>query len=121
MGRNYDPDRMSALPATLQRETVREHGVSSAPAATSIAILPASAQLTTVVGSSASITAAASVATNTLIHAAASVAVASYQRFHATSPGDSRTSRPSEPTRVPPPPPRVLEELRRALHAVREE
>eukprot|EP00965_Chrysotila_dentata_P083604 2758604-Pleurochrysis_carterae.AAC.1 len=63
VGGDYDADRISALATALQRETVRERGMSSAPAATSTAVLPASTMHTTAVASSAPATAAAFVAT----------------------------------------------------------
>eukprot|EP00965_Chrysotila_dentata_P098488 3255527-Pleurochrysis_carterae.AAC.2 len=84
-------------------------------------VLPISAVRTTVVASSTPATAAASVATSTRVPAAASAAVASSSMFHATSPGDDRTSWPPKPIRVPPSPPPVFDELKRALHAVSEE
>eukprot|EP00965_Chrysotila_dentata_P162620 5369589-Pleurochrysis_carterae.AAC.1 len=103
------------------RETARQRGMPSVPAATSTTVLPASALRTRVVGSSTPTTTAASVATGTFVLAAVSAAVASSPMFHATSPGDDRTSWPPEPTRAPPPPPPELHELRCALHAIREE
>eukprot|EP00965_Chrysotila_dentata_P063217 2094822-Pleurochrysis_carterae.AAC.1 len=66
-------------------------------------------------------TAAASVATSTLVPAVALANVVSSLMFHATSPGDDRTSWQPERTCVPPLPPPVLNELRRAFHAAREE
>eukprot|EP00965_Chrysotila_dentata_P011257 366498-Pleurochrysis_carterae.AAC.1 len=66
IGGDYDADRMSALAIVLQRETVRELGRFSAPAATSTDVLPVSAVRATGVASSAPATAAASVATSTL-------------------------------------------------------
>eukprot|EP00965_Chrysotila_dentata_P083339 2749328-Pleurochrysis_carterae.AAC.2 len=122
IGGDYDADRMSALATTLQQETAREHGRSFAPAAnTSTHVMLASVLRTTAVSSSTPATAAASVATSALVPAAASAAVASSPTFHATSPDGKRTSWPPEPIHVPPPPPPVLDESRRALHAVQEE
>eukprot|EP00965_Chrysotila_dentata_P118434 3915494-Pleurochrysis_carterae.AAC.1 len=43
IGDDYDADRMSALDTALQRETAREQGRSSAPAAISTDVLPVSA------------------------------------------------------------------------------
>eukprot|EP00965_Chrysotila_dentata_P145810 4817089-Pleurochrysis_carterae.AAC.3 len=60
---DYDPDRTSALATALQRETARERGRTSAPAATSTDVLPVFAVRTTAVASSTPATAAASVAT----------------------------------------------------------
>eukprot|EP00965_Chrysotila_dentata_P209643 6185411-Pleurochrysis_carterae.AAC.9 len=117
---DYNANRMSALATTLQRET-RDCRRFAAPAATSAAVEPASAVRITVVASSTPATAAASVATSTLVPSAALPAVASSPMFHATSPGDDSNSWPPEPTRVPPSPPSVLDELRRAFHAVQEE
>eukprot|EP00965_Chrysotila_dentata_P089324 2949614-Pleurochrysis_carterae.AAC.1 len=68
---------MSVLATALQRETARERERSSAPAATSTDVLPGSAVRTTAVVSSTHATAAASVATSTLVPTAASAAVAS--------------------------------------------
>eukprot|EP00965_Chrysotila_dentata_P149830 4947673-Pleurochrysis_carterae.AAC.1 len=73
------------------------------------------------VASSTPAIAAESVATKMLIPAAASAAVASSPMSQATPPGDNRFSWPPGPIHVPPPPTPVLDELRRALRAAREE
>eukprot|EP00965_Chrysotila_dentata_P123876 4094227-Pleurochrysis_carterae.AAC.7 len=67
------------------------------------------------VASSASDTAAESVATNMLIPAAASATVASSPMCQATPPGNNRSSWPPGPIHVQPPP--TPDELRRALRA----
>eukprot|EP00965_Chrysotila_dentata_P108641 3588658-Pleurochrysis_carterae.AAC.1 len=112
---------MSALATGLQRETARERGRSSAPAATSTDVLPVSAVRAKAVASSTPSTAAASVASSTLVPAAVSAAVASSPTFHATSHGDGRTSWLPEPIHVPPSPPSLTNEVRRVLLALREE
>eukprot|EP00965_Chrysotila_dentata_P153354 5069139-Pleurochrysis_carterae.AAC.1 len=88
IGGDYDADSMSALATALQRQTVQERGWSSASAATSSAVLPASVMHTTVVASSTPVTAADLVATSVPIPAATSAVVGS----QATPPGDSRSS-----------------------------
>eukprot|EP00965_Chrysotila_dentata_P175594 5796830-Pleurochrysis_carterae.AAC.1 len=117
IGRDHDADRKIAIATTIQRETAQECGWSSAPAATSTAVLPASVMHTIGVASSTPATAAESVATNMLIPAAASAAVASSSISQATPPGDNRSTWPPGPIHVPLPLTPVLDELMRALRA----
>eukprot|EP00965_Chrysotila_dentata_P141124 4664533-Pleurochrysis_carterae.AAC.1 len=121
IGRDYDANRMIAIATTIHREMAQERGWSSAPAATTTAFLPASVMLATGVATSAPATAAKSVATNLLIPAAASAAVTSSPMSQATPPGDNRSTWPPGPIHVPTPPTPVLDELKRALRATREE
>eukprot|EP00965_Chrysotila_dentata_P096097 3174651-Pleurochrysis_carterae.AAC.1 len=71
IGRDYDADRMIAITTTINREMAQKREWSSAPAATSSAVLPASVMHATGAALSTPATAAESVATNMLIPAAA--------------------------------------------------
>eukprot|EP00965_Chrysotila_dentata_P052220 1732646-Pleurochrysis_carterae.AAC.1 len=113
VGGDHDADRISTFATTLQRETARECGRPSAPAAASTVVLPASAVRTTAIAYFTPATTAASIAT---WYAAASATVASSPTFHATLAGSDRTSWPPESIHVPPTPAPGLDELRRALH-----
>eukprot|EP00965_Chrysotila_dentata_P226096 6195192-Pleurochrysis_carterae.AAC.1 len=73
------------------------------------------------VASSTPAIAAESVATNTLIPAAASATAASSPMSQGTSPGDKRFSWPPEPVHVPPPPTPVVDDFRRVLRVARED
>eukprot|EP00965_Chrysotila_dentata_P257134 6212779-Pleurochrysis_carterae.AAC.1 len=119
IGEDYDADRMIAVTTTFKREMAQKREWPSAPAATSTAVLPASVMHAIGFASSTPATAADSVATNTLIPAAASATVASFPMSKATPLGDNHLSWPPEAVHVPPPPTPVLDDLRRALRVAR--
>eukprot|EP00965_Chrysotila_dentata_P124062 4100391-Pleurochrysis_carterae.AAC.1 len=110
-----------AILTAIKREMTQQREWSSAPAATSTAILPATVMHAAGIAPSTPATTAESVEANTLIPAAASAIVANSSMFQATPPSDDRFSWPPEPIHVPPPPIPVLHELGRALRAAREE
>eukprot|EP00965_Chrysotila_dentata_P069619 2299527-Pleurochrysis_carterae.AAC.2 len=85
-------NRMIALSVAIRLEDARECGMLSAPAAMPNAAPRTFTALTT-----------------------------SSPMSYAISPGDNRSSWPPEPVHLPPPPSPVLDELRRALCAIREE
>eukprot|EP00965_Chrysotila_dentata_P240228 6203595-Pleurochrysis_carterae.AAC.2 len=123
-GRDYDANRMVPIATTLQREKTRELGTSSAQTNSNNRRHPAG--LCSPFDGSAfcgTTAAAASSPTCALVSAEryTPAAVASTPIFQSFLSGDSHILLQPEPTSVPPPPCPVLDEIRRALHAVREE